>query len=280
MSGTRSAPAERYVQRLQQVIFREQAVPIGSLLYAAIGTSTSRDYANLTSCAVCLDTNLLIKVLANAKRDQFIDYFQGRHEGPLIVSAQTLQEFWKNYHNALETVSRDIEGKLSALTQSLTALDGVFDEYKKRIVSVIDDFKQENEHVFSKDMERYVLNFLNVLLEKGLEAQAPRRAFFAAAAQRRASKTPPGFKDKEYAEGDLFVWLDFLYGMLIACDDVRYAGKISKAIFVTEDRKIDWVKGREAHPVLAAEVEALVGIPLEIWSLSELFSALSDSTSR
>lgn len=276
MSG---ATTESYVRRLKRVICRELEVPIGSFLYAAIDNSTMRDYSNLQTCAVCLDSNLLIKVLANSKRDQFIDYFRIRHSGPLIVSAQTLQEFWKNYHNSLETVSRDIEGKLAALTQALNALEGLFDEYRTSIVAVINDFKQENEHVFSKDMEKHVLNFLTVLHEKGIEAQAPRSELFAAAAQRRASKTPPGFKDKEYSEGDFFVWLDFLYGLLIASDDSRYSGSITRAVFVTEDRKIDWVKGKEAHPVLAAEVGALVGIPLEIWTLKELFAALDQSTS-
>jgi hypothetical protein len=274
-SGALEAKISSPAELLRKIIYREISVPLLPPLESAIGAAVPFDFASLSRAAVCLDTNLLFKALASSKRDELIDYFRARHAGPLIVSAQSMQEFWNNYHNVLDTIAKGVENKVGDLEKSLNGLDGMFDEYKDKIISVLEDFKHDNEHLFSKDLKKQVLAFIAVLREKGLESEAPRALFHDAAARRKASKVPPGFKDS--GDGDFYVWLDFLYGLLLAKENLVEGGGFAKAILVTADRKIDWVKGNAAHPVLVAEVAAAVQVPFEIWSLKDLLRGINES---
>lgn len=262
----------RISEILKRAVCREDPVPLLGSLHAAIGSIETRDFASLGTSAVCLDTNLLFKALANPKRDEIIDYFRTRHSSPLIVSTQSMQEFWNNYHNVLDTISKGVENKVADLEKTLAALDGVFAEHREKMLAALAEFKHDNEHLFSKDLKKQVLAFVDMLREKGIEAEAPRHLFQDVAIRRKAAKTPPGFKDA--GDGDFYVWLDFLYGLLLAKQDGR---SFDKAILVTADRKIDWVKGNAAHPVLVAEAAAVAKVPLEIWSLSDLLRGIQDS---
>ena len=273
--GMREAKISSPTELLRKIIFREISIPLLQPLESAIGAVIPHDFASLSRSAVCLDTNLLFKALANPKRDELIDYFRARHVGPLIVSAQSMQEFWNNYHNVLDTIAKGVENKVSDLEKSLSNLDGMFDDYKNKIISVLEDFKYDNEHLFSKELRKQVLAFISMLREKGLESEAPRSLFHDAAARRKASKVPPGFKDP--GDGDFYVWLDFLYGLMLAKENATEGGGFVKAILVTADRKIDWVKGNAAHPVLVAEVAAAVQVPFEIWSLKDLLRGIDES---
>jgi hypothetical protein len=48
------------------------------------------------------------------------------------------------------------------------------------------------------------------------------------------------------------------------------------AVIVTNDRKPDWSRGNTAHPVLTAEVQALVGVSFDLWTLDRLSDAISE----
>lgn len=260
---------------LQQVISRSRSVPLMRSVQSAIGDDEERDFSALKTAAVCLDTNLLFKALASNKRDDIIDYFRARHAGPLIVSAQTIQEFWNNYHNVLDTITKGVENKLVDLERSLNSLDGAFADYKVRISAILEDFKHDNEHLFARDLKRHVLAFMALLDEKGIEAEAPRHMFYDEAVRRKAAKTPPGFKDS--GDGDFWVWLDFLYGLLLVNSRENGSIEFTKAILITADRKSDWVKGNVAHPVLVAEAKEIAQVPFEIWSLSDLLRGIRES---
>ena len=93
---------------------------------------------------------------------------------------------------------------------------------------------------------------------------------------RKRTRTPPGFKDD--GDGDFFIWADFLTGLQLA---QAKGSKFVRAILVTRDQKVDWSRAGIAHPILVAEMKALLGISFEIWSderlNSEIEKALADS---
>jgi PIN like domain len=96
------------------------------------------------------------------------------------------------------------------------------------------------------------------------------------AAWRKQTKTPPGFRDE--GDGDFFIWADFLSGLQLA----RANGQaFTQAILVTRDNKVDWSRSGTVHPILAAEMKALLGIHFEIWSddklSTEITKALTES---
>ncbi len=95
----------------------------------------------------------------------------------------------------------------------------------------------------------------------------PRTPFFQIARARNDTMTPPGFKDSGH--GDFYLWADFLLGLLMAASNNE---RFTKAVLLTMDEKPDWSRGGLAHPILVAEVEALVGVPFEAWNLQRFAS--------
>ena len=96
----------------------------------------------------------------------------------------------------------------------------------------------------------------------------------ALAGSRHSTKTPPGFRDQ--GDGDFMVWVQYLVGLVQAKNEGQEFGK---AVFVTNERKDDWIRDNQPHPVLAAEVDRLVGCPLEVWTLDRLAQRIGDSIS-
>ena len=109
-----------------------------------------------------------------------------------------------------------------------------------------------------------------LLNKKAILSYVPRTRFFEMANNRKRTKTPPGFKDSN--DGDFFVWIEFLYGLLKAKDS---GGKFNHAILLTDDTKKDWSYKNEAHPILAAEVQSLVGVPFDVWTTDQLCAEIT-----
>jgi hypothetical protein len=87
---------------------------------------------------------------------------------------------------------------------------------------------------------------------------------------RKKTKTPPGFRDDD--DGDFFIWVDFLTGLLNA----RAAGEsYGRVALVSLERKVDWSRAGMAHPILVAEVRALLNVPFEIWTIDRLAAEIA-----
>ena len=68
-----------------------------------------------------------------------------------------------------------------------------------------------------------------------------------------------------------FIWAHFLKGLQAAqADGVKFV----RAILVTRDQKVDWSRAGMAHPILAAEMKALLGVSFEIRSDERLSSEI------
>ena len=46
--------------------------------------------------------------------------------------------------------------------------------------------------------------------------------------------------------------------------------RFDNVILVSNDRKIDWSREGIAHPILSAELNALLSVPFETWDVSKL----------
>jgi hypothetical protein len=65
----------------------------------------------------------------------------------------------------------------------------------------------------------------------------------------------------------LFIWVDLLTGLLEAQSKGEAYGRVA---LVSLDKKVDWSRAGMAHPILVAEVRALLNVPFEIWTLDKL----------
>ena len=116
------------------------------------------------------------------------------------------------------------------------------------------------------------LQAIETLSAKAKVPYTPRLPFAELAKIRKATKTPPGFKDT--GDGDFFVWLDLLFGLMQAIED---GAVFSHVILVTNDTKVDWSKNNATpHPILSAEIGAAVGSTFEVMKVEALERAVLD----
>jgi hypothetical protein len=51
--------------------------------------------------------------------------------------------------------------------------------------------------------------------------------------------------------------------------------KYGRVVFVSLDKKLDWSRAGMAHPILTAEVRALLNVPFEIWTIDRLATEIA-----
>lgn len=265
-----SSDSEEALCALEDLIGRKEPVDtIGSLLAATSG-QPDKSPPSVEGCAICIDANVFIRLATMDARAQVIDYLASRHKEPVIVSAQALQEVWNNYLNGVETRAQEIQSRFESLSKVVSNLDGEFESFRIRFSSLVGEFREEFGHLYNPSTSERVRKFIEMLKKKAVFSEVPRKRFETFAAVRKRTKTPPGFKDE--GDGDYFVWLDFLYGLRLS----RRSAAFGRAILVSDDRKMDWVKGGVAHPTLTAECAKYVGVGLEIWPIKRLVDATRD----
>ena len=115
---------------------------------------------------------------------------------------------------------------------------------------------------------------LDGLQEGAIVPLLPRDQFADIAERRHATKTPPDFKDESH--GDFFIWAEFLHGLQLARDA---GAKFTRLVLVTDDRKPDWSTKGTSHPILRAEVTALVNASFDTWGSASLEEYVSNSIS-
>jgi hypothetical protein len=255
-------------KRLIEVLDRQIECEAFSSLVSALQPAPSS--LPLLETAIALDANAFLRIPSHPKAEDIIDFLSAAHTAPLIIPGQAIQEFWNNQLQAVDTVASTLQKKFDAFRLELGKLDPQFGDYVIRIQGSLDEFTTEYGHLFDEGLRRKTAAFLKMLETRALVPYAPRLRFQELAAQRRRTRTPPGFKDD--GDGDFFIWVDLLTGLQRARAKAQH---FSRAVLVSGDRKIDWSRNGIVHPILVAEVRALLDVPFEIWPIQKLADAIA-----
>jgi hypothetical protein len=217
-----------------------------------------------------LDANIILKLHNRATE---ADFLTGRHGGVLIMPSQAIQEFWNN-KSSTQSVAEKVKSAYLTLERVIADLDPEHQEFKDGFAAALETFEKSAGHLWAPDFRAKVASTFSSLAARAREPRFPKLVLADVARERQLTKTPPGFKDN--GNGDLYVWAEFLLGLLEAKRD---GDVFDLAVLVTEDKKSDWGKGGEAHPVLIAELWELVGVPFETWDLGRLQRFAADAVS-
>lgn len=235
---------------------------IGSLSALASAFRGDQPAPNLSRSALVIDANAFLRL---GTQVDVVDYLNLRHQPPVILPGQAVQEFWNNFNAAHQAIATGIRGKFIQLKAEIEKVDDEFEDFAARFDALINEFNDSFGYAYDGDTLRRTISLLEALEGKASVSYARREPFIAMAANRNATKTPPGFRDP--GDGDFFIWLDALEGLLAAKD----AGEVfDHVIFVTNEKKVDWNREGVPHPVLTAEVDALLGVPLTLWDVKTL----------
>lgn len=269
-SSSSSAMTERARLRdLVATLDRQRNInALGALVESLDQPSSQFDIANT---ALGIDANIFLKLSNHPKSADIVDYLS-THDSPLILPGQAIQEFWNNQLQAVETVAKSLEKKFNALKVDLDKFDEMFEDFSMKFRDLLDQFSSEHGYIYDPSTVQKTAKLLEILQEKAGVTYAPRGPFHAIGEQRKATKTPPGFKDQGH--GDFFIWVDYLFGL----QEAKSSGQnFDRAVLVTNDGKIDWVREGRAHPILVAEMRALLNVPFEIWSLDTLAQRIGEA---
>lgn len=252
---------------LAKLLRRETELAALQHLIEAMDKKISLD---LTGAAIGFDANVFLTLATYKGGEEVIDYLAAKHEAPLILPGQVLQEFWNNQLNAVDTLYSGIKKKIDPLRKEVSKIDKADLQYLTQAEEALDKFGEQYEALYGASTRHAVTKWLSVLKSKSYVPFVSRYKFSNIARHREATKTPPGFKDD--GDGDFYVWADFLYGLATAKAEKQH---FSRSVLVTGDRKIDWVRNGVTHPILAAEASAFTGVPFEIWTTAELVDAVA-----
>lgn len=260
MTNGASQSTDEIVERMVAVFDRQVEIPALDALVAALKATPSS--VNLEQAAIAIDANAILRIPQHKKSSDIVDYLSVKHNGPIILPGQVIQEYWNNQLAVVDTVSKGMQKKFDAFKAEVEKAGRSQSENLEKISDGLGAFKVDNSELFHPDTVHKTLTFLETLAKKATVPYAPRMAFHLIAEQRKRVKTPPGFRDD--GDGDFYVWVDLLYGLLKMIKDGERPPRL---ILVTNDGKIDWCREGEAHPVLCAEAKALLAIDFEIWTL-------------
>jgi PIN like domain len=250
-------------------VFRRDS-PISALAHLRDGlVPVPADQFAFRDAIICIDTAGLINLSKHKSVATVLDYFQSRHPIKLMVSAQTVLEFWNSHISAFETISASLTKRIADLEREIEKIDGSMGIFRDEFKGLVARFNEEYGHLHDANSRAKLTALATQLPECAEVFEAPRIRFALYAAYRKATKTPPGFKDT--GDGDFFVWVDNLFGLLT----VKSRGAAFRsAVMVTDDKKSDWSKGGVAHPLLVAEVRSCVDVPFACWGVERLVAAV------
>lgn len=262
--------AETNLKTILSVINRHAKIDTLSSLVQAVKSGPHE--AKLTAAALVLDANAILRLPSHPKSADLIDYITGIHAGPVILPGQVVQEFWNNQASVAATIYNKIQMKHLDLSKEIAKATDAGVAAAEPIAVAVSAFRDGNDHIFDADLIAKTSQFLERLLEKVVVPYAPRPGLEQIALHRKKAKTPPGFKDD--GDGDFLVWVDALFGLL---GEKRRGAEFDHVILLTNDKKIDWCRGHTAHPILHAEMKAILGAHLEVWSLDHFSKAVNEA---
>ena len=257
---------EARVRALERCLDRESPIAaIAALRTAALGEGTPLIDGSTHPVAIGLDTGAVFRLTTDRANTDAVDFLAVRHEGPLILPGQVIQEFWNNRLTAIGTYADAVRGKYRALADEVARIDPAYGDFRTRFEALLAEFAASYALAFEPGVAARIAAVLETLERRATVPYVPRARLYRIAQVRNSTKTPPGFKDA--GDSDFFVWADYLLGLL----EVRDAGREMRgAVLVTADEKPDWSRAGQAHPLLVAEVGALAQIPFETWNLTRL----------
>lgn len=265
----RTVIAETNLKTILSVLNRDKAIESLSSLVQAVKGGPHE--ANLSAAALVLDANAVLRMPSHTKSADLIDYITGVHSGPVILPGQVVQEFWNNQTSVATTIYNKIQGKHVDLAREIEKAKDSGVTAVEPIALAVSAFREENDHIFDADLIAKTSQFLERLLEKVVVPYAPRPGLDQIASHRKKAKTPPGFKDE--GDGDFLVWVDALFGLL---GERRRGAVFNHVILLTNDKKVDWCRGHTAHPILHAEMKAILGAHLEVWTLDHFAKEVNE----
>lgn len=254
-------------RRVIEVLDRRGDIPALEALISAVKGGEQR--ADLRVSAIVLDTNVFLRIPSHKKSSDIMDYLTGVHDKPVLVPGQAIQEFWNNQFNAINTVHKAISKKHDEISKEIDRYQDSGVIGIEVVSEALGKFKAGNEHVFEPELVNKTSTFLERLLSKAIVPFAPRSGLADIAVSRKRAKTPPGFKDD--GDGDFLVWVDLLWGLL---KEKKAGATFEHVILLSQDAKIDWSREKIAHPVLTAELSAVLGAQFEIWTLDQFAKAV------
>ncbi|TBZ50391.1 hypothetical protein E0H68_37240 [Rhizobium leguminosarum bv. viciae] len=259
--------ADATLAKIIDVLDRRENIPMLESLASAV-KGGAHDIT-LANSALVLDANVFLRIPSHKKSADIMDYLTGVHEKPVVVPGQVIQEFWNNQLSAIDTVYKTVSKKYTEISKEV-------DKYKtagvvgiEAVAEALEAFKLGNEHVFEPELMSKTSSFIERLVNRAVVPFAPRGPFVEVSLSRKRAKTPPGFKDE--GDGDFLVWVDLLWGL----HGAKAGGaSFDNVILLSHDTKVDWSRGKVAHPVLTAELRAVLAAHFEIWTLDRLSDAI------
>lgn len=264
------AIAPETIERLKSVLDRK--VEIGAAAKLRDAFAHREGTLQLQGAAIGWDTNILLNLSRHKKREEVVDWFASRHTSPFIVPGQVLQEFWNGQYSKLHGLATNIKSKFDALGAEIEKIDDSFAEFKTTALTLLNDIVSQYGYVRDQNTLTSLGSICEMIANRARTDFVPRSEFHGIAKSRESTKTPPGFKDD--GDGDFFVWADFLASLV---EERTEGANFDRVILVTEDQKMDWSAGSAAHPILVAEVDALLDARFEIWGLEKLVRAIDSA---
>lgn len=273
MFGIKGAYAsKRMLAKLESVLDRQSQInSLEALYFAAVNKNKARPLVE--TVAIGIDANVFLKLVGHKKGPDIADYLRTEFAGPLIVPGQAVQEFWNNRLSAIDTQATLLKKKFIEFKKEAEKLtvDPELGTYVSDMEDTLARFDSDFGYLYDSSTLRSTLTLIEGLKDKAILSYVPRLKFYGIARHRKNTKTPPGFRDEADNDGDFYIWADFLYGLLLAKAKGK---KFSHAVIVTQDKKPDWSREGVAHPILSAEVQKLVNVPFDVWTIEELHHAI------
>lgn len=276
MSGTEAAPSmdDRILKKLSSILDRETAInSLRSLTTSIIAKQKEKQDLNKT--AIAIDSSAFLRISKISKSEDVIDYLSSQHKAPIILPGQAIQEFWNNQLNVVDTQAVLLKKKHDELKQITLKIDNSFEDFHSKMENLISDFESNHGYIYDESTKHTTTRALQALEEKAKVPYAPRLRFHEMAVARKRTKTPPGFKDE--GDGDFFIWLDLLFGLMQAKQE---GADFNHVLFVTNDVKVDWSRNGIPHPILAAEMDAAVGATLDVIKIDQFGKMIIEKMSQ
>ncbi|WP_146244057.1 PIN-like domain-containing protein [Curtobacterium sp. MCBD17_013] len=252
--------------KLLSVLDRHEVLDSREALRAALDSKNRlEEYQPRGPFILGFDTNAAFRLGLNGTRGaNAVDYLRVRHDGPVIIPGQVLQEIWNNSLEGLDPKAKRISAALENLRNEAAGIGQDLGETGEAVERAVAELSGVHGSWIDPSARETFERTLDALIAIGVVANVPRSELLAVARARHETKTPPGFRDPAGNHGDFFVWADFLFGAM-----EMKAAAVDAVVFVTNDNKKDWSRNGVAHPVLAAEARAVIGKPFYLWSLEE-----------
>lgn len=216
----------------------------------------------ISKVALVLDSSAFLRL---GPQTDVIDYLNLKHDAPVILPGQAIQEFWNNNLTVADSIATGISKRFEELKKEVLKVDDSFHDFSYRFAGLIDEFRDSYGYAYDGNTVRKTMSLFEVLKSKAITSYVRRDKFLEFSRNRKRTKTPPGFKDD--LDGDFFVWLDMLDCLLIARSRQIHFDSV---VLVSNDKKLDWSREGIAHPILSAEIAALLGVPFETWDVQKL----------